>query len=602
MSASLIRSIGAYSDSVRRIVLTLIILSSLELASLVSASEKPLVLYVTDAFAYNGRARDRGAPGPGPEVLLKTRDDQVLFKVDQKVLRAHLERQPIAEATLTVPLTRPLPQNFVIGSIQLRRTEGTDGSTRRGSRGVPARYRDASTRSALVFDVTGDVQGFVSGEIENSGWFLELVAFPVRASQVAMGSAFAPVRQAPTLGIRYRTNPKEPVDAVRVAHPAGSPAFLRFRTKRGYFLPFGVNYDHDHERNLIETYWHTDWRRVVGDFQEMEDMGFNLVRIHLQLHEFLTGPAATSEDNLLQLDRLVQLASRHGIYLNITGLGMYARDKIPRWFRELGDEARMDAEAFFWREIAVRYRRSPSIFCYNLQNEPKIAPRDTDEIVEGTVGGFSYHTLHFRQLSRWWARWVHEKYPTEKNLRRAWRQFPEGGETYDAPRLPAANQARRWKDYVQFRDDLAFFWTRRMADAIRAVDPNHMVTVGMFRQPHFAPGNLAPLLDFISVHLYPEASATDPNGLILDYLVSASEFERPLVIEEFWPSAGVDNGAIDFLHDSVDYVSGWTSFYWGSDIEQLWQSSRMRDRIAAYWYESFTLFGSDLREMAGLTS
>ena len=49
------------------------------------------------------------------------------------------------------------------------------------------------------------------------------------------------------------------------------------------FVPWGFNYDHDANGRLIEDYWDEQWASVEEDFWEMQRLGANVVRIHLQV-------------------------------------------------------------------------------------------------------------------------------------------------------------------------------------------------------------------------------------------------------------------------------------------------------------------------------
>src|SRR3954469_20093422 len=49
------------------------------------------------------------------------------------------------------------------------------------------------------------------------------------------------------------------------------------------FIPWGFNYDHDRNNRLLEQYWNKSWPDVVSDFEEMKQLGANVVRIHLQV-------------------------------------------------------------------------------------------------------------------------------------------------------------------------------------------------------------------------------------------------------------------------------------------------------------------------------
>ena len=84
-----------------------------------------------------------------------------------------------------------------------------------------------------------------------------------------------------------------------VLHPSGRP-----------FIPWGFNYDHDEKGRLLEDYWDKEWPKVEADFQEMKQLGANVVRIHLQVGKFMTGPDKPNEANLDRLGRLVALAEQ----------------------------------------------------------------------------------------------------------------------------------------------------------------------------------------------------------------------------------------------------------------------------------------------------
>ncbi len=56
------------------------------------------------------------------------------------------------------------------------------------------------------------------------------------------------------------------------------------------FTPWGFNYDHDEQGRLIEDYWEKEWPKIEADFREMRELGANVVRVHLQLGKFLSGP------------------------------------------------------------------------------------------------------------------------------------------------------------------------------------------------------------------------------------------------------------------------------------------------------------------------
>lgn len=45
------------------------------------------------------------------------------------------------------------------------------------------------------------------------------------------------------------------------------------------FVPWGFNYDHDEDGRLLEDYWDKAWPKVEEDFQEMKQLGANVVQV-----------------------------------------------------------------------------------------------------------------------------------------------------------------------------------------------------------------------------------------------------------------------------------------------------------------------------------
>jgi hypothetical protein len=136
------------------------------------------------------------------------------------------------------------------------------------------------------------------------------------------------------------------------------------------FIVWGFNYDHDDAGRLIEDYWRKEWPTVVEDFKEMKVLGANTVRIHLQTAKFMQTPADPNQASLDQLARLVKLAEKTGLYLDITGLGCYHKKDVPDWYDKMDEAARWDVQTRFWEVVAETCAASPAIFCYDLMNEP----------------------------------------------------------------------------------------------------------------------------------------------------------------------------------------------------------------------------------------
>ena len=113
--------------------------------------------------------------------------------------------------------------------------------------------------------------------------------------------------------------------------------------------------------------------------------------------------------------------------------------------------------------------------------------------------------------------------------------------------------------------------------AIRKQDQRHLVTVGLvlwsLDRPGltsgFVPKEIAPELDFIAVHLYPE------KDKIKEELETLSGFAvgKPMIIEEMFPMSCPLPEFERFLDESRKTASGWIGFYWGKTPEECRRSS-----------------------------
>ncbi len=125
------------------------------------------------------------------------------------------------------------------------------------------------------------------------------------------------------------------------------------------FHPWGFNYDHDADNRLLETYWKKEWAAVQGDFEEMKQLGANTVRVHLQVSRFMKSAQETNRESLAQLARLLTLAEKTGLYLDVTGLGCYDRKDVPKWYNRLDEAQRWDVQARFWAAVAENLPPKP---------------------------------------------------------------------------------------------------------------------------------------------------------------------------------------------------------------------------------------------------
>lgn len=319
-----------------------------------------------------------------------------------------------------------------------------------------------------------------------------------------------------------------------VLHPSGRA-----------FVPWGFNYDHDEAGRLIEDYWDGEWPKVEQDFREMKELGANVVRVHLQFGRFMNSETEANTNALVRYAQLLRLAERTGLCLDVTGLGCYHRQDVPPWYDALDEGRRWATQANFWRAVARVGRNSPAIFCYDLMNEP-VAPHKTGVGKEWL--GPPFAGKHFVQ-------WI--------------------------------SREGRGRE----RPEVARAWIRQLAGAIREVDPNHLVTVGLvdWSLPRpgldsaFHPAVIAPELDFLSVHLYPE------NGKVSEAIETLKLFNvgKPVVIEETFPLKCSREEFDDFFQRSKAHAAGWIGFYWGRTVEECRRSREMTDAFMLGWLEWF---------------
>ena len=312
------------------------------------------------------------------------------------------------------------------------------------------------------------------------------------------------------------------------------------------FVPWGFNYDHDENSRLLEDYWEAEWPRVEADFGEMKDLGANVVRVHLQFGKFMRGPAEPNVEVLDRLAKLVALAERQGLYLDLTGLGCYRKRDVPGWYDTLDEPERWAAQARFWEAIAARCAKSPAVFCYDLMNEPVVpgGRRKPGDWLGPPFGEFSFVQVI----------------------------------TLDQRDRP--------------RPEIARAWVETLAKAIRRVDPDHLITVGLvdwsLDRPGltsgFVPQAVAPAVDFLCVHLYPNRGKVEDAIKTLEGFAAAG---KPVLIEETFPLlCGVEEFE-EFLKRSKSHAAGWVGFYWGKTPEELKRSKTIPDALTRGWLEIF---------------
>lgn len=333
-----------------------------------------------------------------------------------------------------------------------------------------------------------------------------------------------------------------PASLPRISVSSDGRRFIESRTERP-FLVWGVNYDHDENGRLLEDYWLDEWEKVEKDFREIKQLGANLVRIHLQFSRFIPERDTVDEQAVHQLRRLIELAERERLYLDLTGLGCYHKKDVPAWYDALPEADRWQMHVKFWQVVAEAAAARSAVFCYDLMNEPVVsAGKRTDWL------GPAFGDKHFVQFIS----------------------------------LDPASRTR---------PEVARQWIETLVTAIRQKDTHTMITVGLvpwsLDRPGltsgFVPGMTCRALDFISVHIYPEKGKLDEA---LDTL-RGFDIGKPILVEEMFPLHCSAEEAEEFVRRSGNLAAGWVSFYWGKTAAEYRQDKTLAGAIMADWLERF---------------
>ncbi len=464
----------------------------------------------------------------------------VQFPAD--LIRSYLERGTVVHAEIVFPSRAQHGSMRGQSSLSLADIQSPNA---RISIPIPRRGRDA-----LRFDVTSSIADLSR---QSMIYFLT-VEGPVPTARVYLSSMRAGIENMPYVELTLDQAGYAPAS---IGVTANRKSFENGRTGEA-FKPLGVNYANDQDGMLLEDYWDREWSRVEQDFIEMKALSFNTIRLHLEFGRFMTGPSQINEKAFKNLDRVVQLSERLGLKLDLTGLAFYQKATNPNWYLALDDQAMFDQQAYFWTEVASRYRSSSAIFCYDIQNEPFMHTSDSSEIVgaEFFNTGMHYTQGQYRDISSWWSHWV-----------------STGGA----------------RNYQTFLNAMARSWVERMVDTIRAEDPSHLITLGLAEEtPYFTPENLNGLLDFYSFHQYPTVNKSYSNvSILLRHLQHAQQY-GPVILEEVSSLAAGTEETLAFLDRSAEQgVAGWLSFYTGATAAELRAMGGLTPAIQAYWLDHY---------------
>ena len=310
------------------------------------------------------------------------------------------------------------------------------------------------------------------------------------------------------------------------------------------FVPWGLNYDRTILNGKDLVLEETPLDKIDRDFRTAHQQGANAIRVFPEVRRYMPTYMAMNESALKFFDQVVLLARKHNLRIDLTGLTHVNVSSFPSWYDQHTDTEVMSAEALFWRTFAERYAGEPAFLMFDLQNEPFTAKPGASRISVGCFAmsegrQFCYCNPHFRDK------------------------------------------------HTESADSLAHLWTKTMVESIRRYDDRRLITIGLLptAAPVFEPGNpgfnvaaVAPLLDIVSIHVYPdrrvpEQEMAGPDNSYIsvnrDWLEMtlryAGQFGKPVIVEE-WGPLGYDKDLPSkwfpvFMDASLHNASGWFTFY-----------------------------------------
>jgi hypothetical protein len=254
----------------------------------------------------------------------------------------------------------------------------------------------------------------------------------------------------------------------------------RFERDGKPFVPFGTNYFEPGRgwNGWPPPVWwrHFDRERTRRHFGMLAELGANCVRVFTSWEAFMDGPDRMHATGLDQFGALLALGEEFGILIHPAGpLGC---EREPAWapLSRFADETTLRAQEYFFGAMGARFKDHPQIFAYDLLNEPYVV---WDESVR-----------------RAWARWAREQHvplvtPDQTPI--------------EEPRLLGEGE--------RFCALLHREWVRRLTEAYRASGSRTLLTCGYDqhtvalrrRYPNLSVPDGVGLLDFVSVHFYPQA-------------------------------------------------------------------------------------------------
>jgi len=340
------------------------------------------------------------------------------------------------------------------------------------------------------------------------------------------------------------------------------------------FIPIGVNY-------LGLNLWHPSFfemfvpKEIDEDFAILSANGVNTLRIVFThwLKTDKNNPDKLDQRDLDKFRLLVELARKHNLRIIPTGCGPKLTSNI------ILDKKDWEIHKKHWKQFVAPYINDPVIFSWNLQNEPHVA--------------WNHPTLlpAFRKFLK-------KKYGSFSKLKLSWGETAKDISSFDDIQIPpnkAKSNDPRLYDFQLFRERIATKYVRDISEAIRSVDPTHLITCGMIQYSFpgvrntkkasgyvaFNPAAIVKYLDYLSPHFYPiyrmkvfnSSEDFAANMFYMQAWLRYCNLGKPVILEEFGWYGGYEllgNGYLNqndqrrfctsLIEGNMEYISGFINW------------------------------------------
>lgn len=372
------------------------------------------------------------------------------------------------------------------------------------------------------------------------------------------------------------------------------------------FLPFGTNFVLSQKKYLNvfgpRVY---DPGRYEKALTALEKLGFNLVKVFLPLADILPDPQTPGTAHLAPgyLDNLADFlrrARRHHIRVEVS-LASWGGNSI-KWWHEGGEYFgrkpwrpddgidSIEVLVHFWTILGTRFRDNPTLFSYTPTVEWSFpagnltwTPPNKQYGRLDTEPGRFYYRAYLR------ARYNNDLAALNQRYGTAYARFSEiplVDFNYDFQTKTYADPDAKILDYQDFREWSSRRYLKPQIAALRAADPNHLVTISNHSRralglwpgaARYFIGLSVPeetdLVDYFTTHDNNDEAKLKP-GQTLDDVVRAciircrfcTAFARkPLIIEELTFASArpetVAQGQARMVLGTVGSASGWMNWY-----------------------------------------